>query len=247
MQLPSGSECRWNSEVTSPVILLSSQNSSEDGSTTVGDIEESNSLLPESEKETSQSRSQRTRLRLLNITGTVLATFLVIVLFQIAYNRVFQTPQQQFTKAIGTLYSEEARLSPKYHCGNSSIEALAQGCVFDISVLGWVLFQCRVEELQRFLDFGWTFFRDEEGTREVCMETLAASAGTREKFWVMHRFHVTHCELAWQRMHRALQAGKRLTTHLLKFEHTHHRGGIVEMRDDLYSINSKIMPLLNTC
>ena len=108
--------------------------------------------------------------------------------------------------------------------------------------------QCQDEELhQRFLDFGWKFFEDEEGIREVSMDRLAASAGTREKFWVMHGFHVTHCELAWQRMHRALQSGGRLTTHLLNFEHTYHCGGIIEIRDDLYQINSKIMPLLNTC
>lgn len=120
--------------------------------------------------------------------------------------------------------------------------------MFDISVLGWVPRICYDSELHhRFQDFGWRYFEDEAGTIEVFEDRLAASAGTREQFWVQHGFHVTHCELAWQRMHRAIQKGGILTTHLLNFEHTHHCGGILELRNDLFEISSAIMPLLNTC
>lgn len=82
---------------------------------------------------------------------------------------------------------------------------------------------------------------------EVFEDRLAASAGTGEPFWVQHGFHVTHCELAWQRMHRAIQKGGILTTHLLNLDHTHHCGGILELRTDLFEINSAIMPMFNTC
>lgn len=148
----------------------------------------------------------------------------------------------------GEAYRKANDLNPKYHCGNSSTEARTRDCVFDISVLGWVPRVCYDEELHhRFQDFGWRYFEDKNATIEVFEDRLAESAGTREPFWVQHGFHVTHCELAWQRMHRAVQKGGILTTHLLNFDHTHHCGGILELRTDLFEINSQIMPLLNTC
>lgn len=171
-----------------------------------------------------------------------------MTVFQYAYRRATHNPRALFQTAIETYWGEEARKSPQYHCGNSFAEAIEQGCVFDISVTGWVPTQCYDADLhQRFVDWGWKYFEDKEGMREVPLDRVAATAGTREPFWVQHGYHVTHCELAWQRMHRAMQSGGRLTMHLLNFEHTHHCGGILEMGDDLYDINAQILPLLNTC
>jgi hypothetical protein len=176
----------------------------------------------------------------------------VVLLAQFILNKFIYTPQHRFSEAITKMYGEEERLrndlNPRYHCGNSSTEAIEQGCIFDMSVLGWVPPPCYDSLMHhRFMDFGWKFFEHQNATGEVSLDRLAESAGTREPFWVQHGFHVTHCELAWQRMHRAIQTGGRLTTHLLNFEHTHHCGMILETRTDFMEINSRIMPLLNTC
>lgn len=188
------------------------------------------------------------RRRVHDIAIAIIATLLATIVFQWTYHHATFSPQRVFDNARASLYSEEARLNPKYHCGNSSNEAVALGCIFDLSLVGYVPAPCFDADLnRRFMDWGWRFFEDQNGTREVSLERIAESAGTREPFWAQHGYHITHCELAWERMHRALQGGKRLTTHMLNLEHTRHCGMMNEMRDDFYSLNSQILPLLNTC
>lgn len=188
------------------------------------------------------------RRRVHDIALAIICTLVVTTIFQWTYHCTTYSPQRAFDNAIASLYSEEARLTPKYHCGNSSTEAKELGCVFDLSLVGYVPVPCFDADLnQRFMDWGWRFFEDQNGTREVSLERIAESAGTREPFWAQHGYHITHCELAWERMHRALRGGKRLTTHLLNLEHTRHCGMMHELRDDFYSLNSQILPVLNTC
>ncbi len=197
-------------------------------------------------QDTLQTRPRRQRL--FDIAGTVILTLLATTTAHILFTKYLYSPQKDIQAAVQSIYGEAQRQHPQHHCGNSSAEAITQGCIFDMSVLGYVPEVCYDDELhQHFIDYGWRFFEDEEGTREVFEDRLAASAGTREPFWVQHGFHVTHCQLAWERMHRAIQRGGKLTTHLLNFHHTHHCGGILETRTDLMKINSQIFPLLNTC
>lgn len=186
--------------------------------------------------------------RICDIGYTVILTLLATIMFQWTYHHATYDPQQVFDNARASLYSEEARQNPKHHCGNSSVEAKSLGCVFDLSLVGFVPAPCFDADLnQRFMDWGWRFFEDQNGTREVSIERIEESAGTREPFWAQHGYHITHCELAWERIHRALQNGKRLTTHMLNMEHTRHCGMMTELRDDFYSLNSQVLPLLNTC
>ncbi|EKD13346.1 hypothetical protein MBM_08429 [Drepanopeziza brunnea f. sp. 'multigermtubi' MB_m1] len=235
-----------NSSNYSPI---SARNSSdrEDGSTTIGNASERFGFLPEVESKYRQAPIPRNR-RILDIAATIVLTLLATATAQVIFNKFLSNAQPDVQNAIQRLYGEEQRHNPQHRCGNSSTEAVQHGCAFDMSVLGWVPEACYDDELhQHFLDYGWRFFEDELGTREVFEDRLAASAGTREPFWVQHGFHVTHCQLAWERMHRAIQRGARLTTHLLNFHHTHHCGGILEARTDLMQINAQIFPLLNTC
>ena len=210
--------------------------------------------LPTSEKvqlasprHTSHTRIHRHRLH--DITITIILTLVFATILQYTFYRTIFSPNHLLHNALSSLYSEPARLNPKYHCGNSSTEALQRGCHFDLSLVGWVPAPCFSATLnQRFMDYGWRFFEDQNGTREVSIERIAESAGTREPFWAQHGFHVTHCELAWERMHLNLRGeGPRLTTHLLSLEHTMHCGMMMELRDGFDSLNSQILPLLNTC
>lgn len=195
-----------------------------------------------------EDAAHRNRRRIQDITCVFVLTLLATVTFQWTYHYLSYDPQHVFDNARVSLYSEGARLHPKYHCGNSSAEARALGCIFDLGLVGYVPAPCFEADLnQRFMDWGWRFFEDQDGTKEVSLERIEESAGTREPFWAQHGYHITHCELAWERMHRALQGGKRLTTHMLNLEHTRHCGMMTEMRDDFYSLNSQILPLLNTC
>lgn len=195
-----------------------------------------------------QSRQRSTQSYFTTVALTAALTLLVTATCQWVYHVTTFSPDVLFHNTVASHYSEPARLNPIYHCGNSSSEARSLGCIFDLSLVGWVPAPCFDADLnQRFMDWGWRFFEDQNGTIEVPLERIAESAGTREPFWAQHGYHITHCELAWERMHRALMGGKRLTTHMLNLEHTRHCGMMHEMRDDFYSLNSQILPLLNTC
>ena len=188
------------------------------------------------------------RGRLSDIILTIIVTLLTVIGAAYFYRLATFSADEIFNNTVAAHYSEAARLNPKYQCGSSAAEAISLGCVFDLSLVGYVPAPCFDADLnQRFMDWGWKFFEDQNGTIEVSVDRIAASAGTREPFWAQHGYHITHCELAWERMHRALQGGRRLTTHMLNLEHTKHCGMMTEMRDDFYSLNSQILPLLNTC
>jgi hypothetical protein len=192
----------------------------------------------------------QSRQNLVTILATVIITLIMTTVLQQAYHLTTFSPSRTSTNVHAALYSDAARLNPTYHCGNSSTEAISLGCIFDLSVVGYIPAPCFNQALnQRFLDFGWKFYEDQNGTIEVSVERLAASAGTLEPFWAPHGYHITHCALAWERMHLAMKGEGTgpLTSHLLELEHTKHCGMMIELRDDLYSLNSQITPLLNTC
>lgn len=194
------------------------------------------------------SPRRRLRDRLTDIfIGITIALISISAVSQLYHHATF-SPTTVLNNTLAYHFSDAARLNPKYHCGESATEARALGCIFDLSLVGWVPKPCFDTELnQRFMDWDWRFFEDQNGTIEVPLERIMESAGTREPFWAQHGYHITHCELAWQRMHKALRGEGRLTTHILNMEHTKHCGMMTEMRDNFYSLNSQILPLLNTC
>lgn len=158
---------------------------------------ESQEFLPPEKQYTQPTRPRRQRL--FDIAGTIILTLLATATAHLLFTKFLYNPQPDIQTAIQSIYGEAQRQHPQHHCGNSSTEAISRGCIFDMSVLGYVPSVCYDEELhQHFIDYGWRFFEDEEGTREVFEDRLAASAGTRDPFWVQHGFHVTHCQLAWK-------------------------------------------------
>lgn len=204
--------------------------------------------IEHSRQHSSWTRARNNQQRIVDIITTALFVICALSSFQYIFHISTFSPERVRQNIIDSHYSEAARSNPKYHCGNSSAEARSLGCVFDLSLVGWVPEPCFDAELnQRFMDWGWRFFEDQNGTIEASLERIIESAGTREPFWAQHGYHITHCELAWERMHRALKGGKPLTTHLLNLHHTKHCGMMNELRDDFYSLNSQILPLLNTC
>jgi hypothetical protein len=180
----------------------------------------------------------------------VILTILFVETSQYIYEKIHgkSTLDKDFIEnTIKGVYGEG--LEPVYTCGNNATEALALDCVFDMSASGWVPRPCLDEFLRdRFEAYGWRYWEDEARTKEVFLDRIAASATEeepREVFWSEPGFHENHCALMWERMHRAAQMGKRMTTHLLNFEHTHHCGTVFETEHTFRSVG--IMPLLNTC
>ncbi|KAJ9661540.1 hypothetical protein H2198_001920 [Neophaeococcomyces mojaviensis] len=130
-----------------------------------------------------ESKQVAIRHRLADVVIAIIATIVIVCVFRyLTFNS-----ETLRDNAIASLYSNRARLTPLYHCGNSSSEARSLGCIFDLSLVGWVPGPCFDPILnQRFMDYGWRFFEDQNGTTEVSLDHIAKSAGTREPFWAQH-------------------------------------------------------------
>ncbi|KAH8199899.1 hypothetical protein TruAng_005955 [Truncatella angustata] len=78
------------------------------------------------------------------------------------------------------------------HCGNSSAEAAAMGCSFDIMSFTWSRKACFDEELMHeFLAArNWTWWLASDGNQEVAMETVAL--GIHPRLFVSWEYHLFH-------------------------------------------------------
>ncbi|KAL9085902.1 MAG: hypothetical protein Q9165_007385 [Trypethelium subeluteriae] len=166
------------------------------------------------------ARSSKTRMFLSHA-----ATFLTAVLLSIA------------VLLLSHPYSSKATSEPitkHLHCGNSTAEARAQGCVFDVLTNMWVPEPCwdreGTEEFMRTAP--WQGFDTQDATRPLSLEEMSERVGKQRlipdpdlpPYWTPLREHVIHCALMWQRQHRGFLSGKSnmLDFHSLNYQHTVH-------------------------
>lgn len=84
-----------------------------------------------------------------------------------------------------------------YNCGNSSADATAAGCRFDVLSYAWLHPACFDQELMyEFLGAGeWAWYEDggeEEGKEEV-LGLKEVAGGERERVWVSWGYYLKHC------------------------------------------------------
>ena len=120
------------------------------------------------------------------------------------------------------------------HCGNSTEEARAQGCVFDVLTNMWVPELCwdreGTEEYMRTAP--WQGYDTQDAKRRLTLEEMSERVGadrltpdlTSPPYWTPLREHVIHCALMWQRQHRGFLNGEsnKLDFHSLSYQHTVH-------------------------
>ncbi|KAG4435261.1 hypothetical protein IFR05_009257 [Cadophora sp. M221] len=107
-------------------------------------------------------------------------------------------------------------------CGNSSQEALAMGCRYDVIAATWSPPQCHDQDLlDEMLSQGsWTWFTDKEHTQEVSQDVAVAG-----DFWILYPlydFHVAHCLHLWRKLHKAVLNKSGIDDDLWKYGHTDH-------------------------
>ena len=113
----------------------------------------------------------------------------------------------------------------RYHCGNSTEEALALGCYFDLLSVSFVPWQCADRELEaEFLAEGpWQYWADRHQTQELSQEELwSRPTMPNDSFHVTMRWHRMHCMYQWRKLHRALESGRRMDTSYKSYGHTLH-------------------------
>ncbi|EEA21605.1 hypothetical protein TMatcc_008971 [Talaromyces marneffei ATCC 18224] len=185
------------------------------------EVEADSLLSPPLEGQQPYNRASRTRIILSHA-----ATFLIAVLFTSAI-LIISHPS--------SLLKTTAAPKTKYlHCGNSTAEARAQGCVFDVLTNMWVPEQCwdreGTEEFMRTAP--WQGYDHQDGKRMLTLDEMSERVGrdrlgpdpTTPPYWTPLREHVIHCALMWQRQHRGFIGGigKKLDFHSLSYQHTLH-------------------------
>lgn len=80
-----------------------------------------------------------------------------------------------------------------YGCGNSTHDASAAGCKFDVMSYTWVHPRCFDQELMYdFLGSSeWTWYGSDDGTQPLGLNEVAR--GQREYVYVTWKYYTTHC------------------------------------------------------
>ncbi|UQC76901.1 uncharacterized protein CLUP02_02367 [Colletotrichum lupini] len=87
-------------------------------------------------------------------------------------------------------------------CGNTTKEARAKGCKYDVLLNHWVPAQCfdkdSVDEYQE--DASWGAFADKNMTQQLTIDEMSE----RDFYWTSIRDHINHCAIMWRRQFYAL-------------------------------------------
>ncbi|OLN87136.1 hypothetical protein CCHL11_08972 [Colletotrichum chlorophyti] len=106
-------------------------------------------------------------------------------------------------------------------CGNTTREAKARGCKYDILLNHWVPAACydkeSIEEYRE--DSSWGAFADMNMTQRLTVEEMSES----DFYWTSIRDHINHCAIMWRRQFYALFGERRaIDTVITSPGHTEH-------------------------
>ncbi|KAE9582027.1 hypothetical protein CGCF415_v013441 [Colletotrichum fructicola] len=107
------------------------------------------------------------------------------------------------------------------NCGNSTEEAKAQGCKYDILLNHWVPGPCfdkeSVDEYRD--DNSWGAFSDINMTHRLTIDEMS----NRDFYWTSIRDHINHCAIMWRRQFYVLFDERRaMDTVVTSPGHTEH-------------------------
>ncbi|MCJ1444135.1 MAG: hypothetical protein MMC23_004636 [Stictis urceolatum] len=139
-------------------------------------------------------------------------------------------------------------------CGNSSAEARAAGCVFDIMNFSWQHPECFDRELsERYLKrveqhgpLKW--YKDANKTIEVPNDIEVLQDYI--VLWGEHRYHNMHCLYGWELLHKGIAEKRSVIEFLVDVEHTEHCTKVVGYEADSVmqaSIDTDVLTWFNPC
>ncbi|ATZ47689.1 hypothetical protein BCIN_03g00020 [Botrytis cinerea B05.10] len=127
----------------------------------------------------------------------------------------------------GIFQYQGKQLVPKsrtFTCGNTTVDAQQNNCVYDPLAVSWVPRQCLdSKSLQEYNDHGpWEYFQNKNRSGKIDPLDLGF-----EMYYTTIREHVVHCAIVWQRLHRFTTGSHKnlvFTSSLSesKLEHTEH-------------------------
>jgi hypothetical protein len=124
-------------------------------------------------------------------------------------------------------------------CGNTTAEARALGCSYDLLSATWWPAACEDQSTAREFEEWlrspkrvrpWPFYRDKNGTQHLeTLEELSEMAG--KDIWTTQEFHTGHCMLWWKRLHKSMEG--RIATNIWagEYHHTAHCSSLLLTTD----------------
>lgn len=153
---------------------------------------------------------------------------------------------------LGHLSSMSPNRVLKSPCGNSSIEARENGCIYDYTSFAWLHPRCTdLEMMEEFRDVqDWQYFIDRNGSKVIPFEEVVK--GDLKAAWVTWEYHLVHCTFMWRMLHRKMLGplGKSaVNSYLGDMEHTIHCGRLLQNATQfrMKIINSEILPKFPDC
>ncbi|KAH7139069.1 hypothetical protein B0J11DRAFT_575003 [Dendryphion nanum] len=186
------------------------------------DLEES--LLPTSHQHSQQRQQKAPSLtrQITTHTLTILLTILLTTALLTLIRHPPSTPAPRKTKHL--------------HCGNSTTQARALNCTFDVLTNMWVPIPCydAPTTTEYMSSAPWRGYSSSSATHLLTLDEMSERVGhsllgadpdpSTPPYWTPLREHVIHCALMWQRQHRGYLEGKgaMLDFHARSWEHTVH-------------------------
>ncbi|KAH7323874.1 hypothetical protein BKA65DRAFT_511629 [Rhexocercosporidium sp. MPI-PUGE-AT-0058] len=161
-------------------------------------------IIDDNESETSRRRHQpegrHSRLLSCGLVFLLTSALWIAVIYLISPpSKATHQPYASSTEHRHNITSN----SKLINCGNSTAEAKALGCKYDILLNHWVPSQCwdqdMIDEYQD--DDSWTAFYDEELTQPI--KTIDEMAD-RDFYWTSNRDHINHCAMMWKKQFWAI-------------------------------------------
>ncbi|KUJ13265.1 uncharacterized protein LY89DRAFT_753870 [Mollisia scopiformis] len=108
------------------------------------------------------------------------------------------------------------------NCGQTALEALDKGCVFDLMLSTWIHESCYDDEMMNryLLEGNHTYFHDEDMVYEMPEEE--ARRGEYKTLWTDGEFHLRHCVYLMDMQLRSYKTGRPIEVSIYDFEHTQH-------------------------
>ena len=129
--------------------------------------------------------------------------------------------------------------SETFHCGNSTAEAKAFGCEFDVLSYSWTPKQCLdTETRDEFREWlhsqdrlfrPWPFFADKDATEWIPNEEALSGRVYPQFSWAPTEEHVGHCMFMMRRLYRVLEGegNIRLNSRQRTYDHVQHCSNLV--------------------
>jgi hypothetical protein len=109
-------------------------------------------------------------------------------------------------------------------CGTNSVEARANGCVFDHLSYVWLQPQCYHPELLAGYNnrTGVTYYSEKSMEDGQLIPMPEIERGDHDRAWAPRKFHSMHCAFTVSKMHYALVHHLPIDSAAVSFKHTEH-------------------------